>query len=116
MIRFTSLLACLLLLALSCCTTVVEARLGGIRLTEEADSAATNEPKKEKGVGYVPTSIRGQKGSSTNTKDEDPAEVEEVDEEEELRLDNEYYELLLNLQAPKLIEYNLKSEIKEAKN
>ena len=82
MIRFTSLLACLLLLALSCCTTVVEARLGGIRLTEEADSAATNEPKKEKGVGYVPTSIRGQKGSSTNTKDEDPAEVEEVDEEE----------------------------------
>jgi hypothetical protein len=36
--------------------------------------------------------------------------------DKQLRIDNEYYELLLNLQAPKRVEYNLKSEIKEAKN
>ena len=36
--------------------------------------------------------------------------------DKQLRIDNEYYELLLNLQAPKQVEYNLKSEIKNAKN
>ena len=30
--------------------------------------------------------------------------------------DTEYYKLLLNLQAPETVEYNLRSEIKEAKN
>jgi hypothetical protein len=36
--------------------------------------------------------------------------------DKQLKIDNEYYELLLNLQAPKQVEYNLKSEIKNAKN
>ena len=34
----------------------------------------------------------------------------------QLRIDTEYYKLLLNLQAPETVQYNLRSEIKEAKN
>ena len=34
----------------------------------------------------------------------------------QLRIDTEYYKLLLNLQAPETVEYNLRNEIKEAKN
>ena len=34
----------------------------------------------------------------------------------QLRIDTEYYKLLLNLQAPETVEYNLRKEIKEAKN
>jgi hypothetical protein len=34
----------------------------------------------------------------------------------QLRIDTEYYKLLLNLQTPETVEYNLRKEIKEAKN
>jgi len=36
--------------------------------------------------------------------------------DKQLKTDTEYYELLLNLQAPETVEYNLRKEIKEAKN
>ena len=34
----------------------------------------------------------------------------------QLRIDTEYYKLLLNLQVPETVKYNLLSEVKEAKN
>jgi hypothetical protein len=36
--------------------------------------------------------------------------------DKQLKTDTEYYKLLLNLQAPETVEYNLRKEIKEAKN
>ena len=36
--------------------------------------------------------------------------------DKQLKIDTEYYELLLNMQAPERVAYNLRTEIKEARN